>query len=100
MWTQIGTIYIDSNIEEFLRLWFKDHCNPYEDKVLPDAPEELVTELAWRRENTHNSATRESRVNRLNEEGLDRGSGGTGNTNRRCKLDFPRYDGSIDLYHG
>lgn len=34
--------------KEFLRLWFKDHCNPYEDKVLPEAPEELVTELAWR----------------------------------------------------
>ncbi|KAH7679649.1 Phosphoribosylaminoimidazolesuccinocarboxamide synthase protein [Dioscorea alata] len=34
--------------EEFLRLWFKNHCNPYEDKVLPDAPEELVCELAWR----------------------------------------------------
>ncbi|OVA15264.1 SAICAR synthetase [Macleaya cordata] len=34
--------------KEFLRLWFKDHCNPYEDKVLPDAPEELVCELAWR----------------------------------------------------
>ncbi|CAI9772771.1 unnamed protein product [Fraxinus pennsylvanica] len=34
--------------KEFLRLWFKDHCNPYEDEVLPDAPEELVTELAWR----------------------------------------------------
>ncbi|XP_076941425.1 phosphoribosylaminoimidazole-succinocarboxamide synthase, chloroplastic-like [Bidens hawaiensis] len=34
--------------KEFLRLWFKDHCNPYEDKVLPDAPEDLVTELAWR----------------------------------------------------
>nr|XP_043636276.1 phosphoribosylaminoimidazole-succinocarboxamide synthase, chloroplastic [Erigeron canadensis] len=34
--------------KEFLRLWFKNHCNPYEDKVLPDAPEELVTELAWR----------------------------------------------------
>ncbi|CAH1443319.1 unnamed protein product [Lactuca virosa] len=34
--------------KEFLRLWFKDHCNPYEDKVLPNAPEELVTELAWR----------------------------------------------------
>ncbi|GJX80513.1 hypothetical protein Tco_0328662 [Tanacetum coccineum] len=49
-----------------------------------------------RQENTHNSATREPRVNRLNEEGLDRGSGGTGNTNRRCKLDFPRYDGSTD----
>lgn len=34
--------------KEFLRLWFKDHCNPYEDEVLPDAPKELVTELAWR----------------------------------------------------
>ncbi|KAI3887970.1 hypothetical protein MKW92_036726 [Papaver armeniacum] len=34
--------------KEFLRLWFKDHCNPYEDKVLPDAPKELVSELAWR----------------------------------------------------
>ncbi|ONI35256.1 hypothetical protein PRUPE_1G526100 [Prunus persica] len=34
--------------KEFLRLWFKDHCNPYEDEVLPDAPEELVRELSWR----------------------------------------------------
>ncbi|XP_068660120.1 phosphoribosylaminoimidazole-succinocarboxamide synthase, chloroplastic [Aristolochia californica] len=34
--------------KEFLRLWFKDHCNPYADEVLPDAPEELVCELAWR----------------------------------------------------
>ncbi|KAL5558556.1 hypothetical protein UlMin_034767 [Ulmus minor] len=34
--------------KEFLRLWFKDHCNPYEDEVLPDAPEELICELAWR----------------------------------------------------
>nr|XP_017245859.1 PREDICTED: phosphoribosylaminoimidazole-succinocarboxamide synthase, chloroplastic [Daucus carota subsp. sativus] len=34
--------------KEFLRLWFKDNCNPYEDEVLPAAPEELVTELAWR----------------------------------------------------
>ncbi|XP_054799706.1 phosphoribosylaminoimidazole-succinocarboxamide synthase, chloroplastic isoform X2 [Prosopis cineraria] len=34
--------------KEFLRLWFKSHCNPYEDEVLPDAPEELVCELAWR----------------------------------------------------
>ncbi|KAF5201484.1 Phosphoribosylaminoimidazole-succinocarboxamide synthase [Thalictrum thalictroides] len=38
----------DNIDKEFLRLWFKDHCNPYEDKVLPDAPEELVCELAWR----------------------------------------------------
>ncbi|XP_039053170.1 phosphoribosylaminoimidazole-succinocarboxamide synthase, chloroplastic-like [Hibiscus syriacus] len=34
--------------KEFLRLWFRENCNPYEDKVLPDAPEELVCELAWR----------------------------------------------------
>ncbi|CAI9760008.1 unnamed protein product [Fraxinus pennsylvanica] len=34
--------------KEFLRLWFKDRCNPYEDEVLPDAPGELVSELAWR----------------------------------------------------
>ncbi|KDP41444.1 hypothetical protein JCGZ_15851 [Jatropha curcas] len=34
--------------KEFLRLWFKDHCDPYKDEVLPDAPEELVCELSWR----------------------------------------------------
>ncbi|KAI9117822.1 hypothetical protein K1719_011237 [Acacia pycnantha] len=34
--------------KEFLRLWFTSHCNPYEDEVLPDAPEDLVCELAWR----------------------------------------------------
>ncbi|KAL6844655.1 hypothetical protein ACP4OV_025314 [Aristida adscensionis] len=34
--------------KEFLRLWFKNNCNPYEDAVLPEAPEELVCELAWR----------------------------------------------------
>ncbi|XP_034677302.1 phosphoribosylaminoimidazole-succinocarboxamide synthase, chloroplastic [Vitis riparia] len=34
--------------KEFLRLWFREHCNPYEDEVLPDAPTELVSELAWR----------------------------------------------------
>ncbi|KAI3940429.1 hypothetical protein MKW98_024836 [Papaver atlanticum] len=33
---------------EFLRLWFKDHCNPYEDEVLLEAPKELVSELALR----------------------------------------------------
>lgn len=38
----------DNIDKEFLRLWFKDHCNPYEDEVLPNAPEELVCELAWR----------------------------------------------------
>jgi len=34
--------------KEFLRLWFVDHCKPYEDSVLPAAPEELVVTLASR----------------------------------------------------
>ncbi|MBT3470300.1 MAG: phosphoribosylaminoimidazolesuccinocarboxamide synthase [Opitutae bacterium] len=34
--------------KEFLRLWFKDHCDPYNDKTLPDAPEDLVVELSRR----------------------------------------------------
>ena len=34
--------------KEFLRLWFKAHCDPYNDKILPEAPKELVTELSAR----------------------------------------------------
>lgn len=34
--------------KEFLRLWFKENCDPYKDEVLPDAPEELVVELSKR----------------------------------------------------
>ena len=34
--------------KEFLRLWFVDNCDPYNDELLPDAPEELVTELSSR----------------------------------------------------
>ncbi len=34
--------------KEFLRLWFKQHCDPYKDQVLPKAPAELVTELSLR----------------------------------------------------
>jgi len=34
--------------KEFLRLWFKDNCDPYKDEVLPKAPDELVAELARR----------------------------------------------------
>jgi len=34
--------------KEFLRLWFTKHCDPYKDKALPDAPEELVIELSKR----------------------------------------------------
>lgn len=34
--------------KEFLRLWFKENCDPYNDKVLPEAPPELVAELSRR----------------------------------------------------
>ncbi len=34
--------------KEFLRLWFVDHCDPYHDKVLPPAPEELIVTLSSR----------------------------------------------------
>lgn len=34
--------------KEFLRQWFMDHCDPYNDPVLPAAPPELVRELAGR----------------------------------------------------
>lgn len=34
--------------KEFLRLWFKDNCDPYKDTVLPKAPAELVAELSRR----------------------------------------------------
>ena len=34
--------------KEFLRLWFIDNCDPYNDEILPEAPEELVVELSSR----------------------------------------------------
>jgi phosphoribosylaminoimidazole-succinocarboxamide synthase len=34
--------------KEFLRLWFKEHCDPYADQALPEAPESLVVTLALR----------------------------------------------------
>ncbi|PIR68058.1 phosphoribosylaminoimidazolesuccinocarboxamide synthase [Candidatus Nomurabacteria bacterium CG10_big_fil_rev_8_21_14_0_10_35_16] len=34
--------------KEFLRLWFKENCDPYNDEKLPDAPVEMVTELTRR----------------------------------------------------
>ena len=34
--------------KEFLRLWFREHCDPYNDAVLPEAPKDLVVELSRR----------------------------------------------------
>jgi phosphoribosylaminoimidazole-succinocarboxamide synthase len=38
----------DNIDKEFLRLWFRQHCDPYNDKVLPPAPDDLVIELSAR----------------------------------------------------
>ncbi len=38
----------DNIDKEFLRLWFKDHCDPYHDEKLPEAPRELIVELSSR----------------------------------------------------
>ena len=38
----------DNVDKEFLRLWFTENCNPYEDEVLPQAPDDLVIELSRR----------------------------------------------------
>jgi len=34
--------------KEFLRLWFRDNCDPYQDETLPSAPDDLVVELSRR----------------------------------------------------
>ena len=34
--------------KEFLRLWFVDNCDPYNDETLPEAPDELISELSSR----------------------------------------------------
>jgi len=34
--------------KEFLRLWFVDHCDPYKDATLPQAPADLIVTLASR----------------------------------------------------
>src|SRR3989344_2704866 len=34
--------------KEFLRLWFKENCDPYKDEKLPEAPVDMVAELSRR----------------------------------------------------
>ena len=38
----------DNIDKEFLRLWFRERCDPYKDEVLPEPPVELVAELSRR----------------------------------------------------
>ncbi len=34
--------------KEFLRLWFKENCDPYKDATLPEAPTEMIEEMSKR----------------------------------------------------
>ena len=46
---RMGSKNEPQNIDkEFLRLWFVDNCDPYNDEVLPAAPEDLIVELSSR----------------------------------------------------
>lgn len=38
----------DNIDKEFLRLWFRERCDPYKDEVIPEAPRDLVMELSRR----------------------------------------------------
>ncbi len=38
----------DNFDKEIIRLWFRQHCDPYGDKVLPDAPDDLIVTVAQR----------------------------------------------------
>ncbi|CAE7873823.1 purC, partial [Symbiodinium sp. KB8] len=38
----------DNIDKEFVRLWYRQHCDPYRDPVLPEAPTQLVAELSRR----------------------------------------------------
>lgn len=45
--------------KEFLRIWFREHCDPYKDAVLPEAPAEMVTELSRRYIEIYEQLTRQ-----------------------------------------
>ena len=38
----------DNFDKEIVRLWYKEHCDPYKDKTLPPAPKDLIIKLAER----------------------------------------------------
>jgi len=46
---RIENLQEPENIDkEFLRLWFVNNCDPYNDKALPNAPQDLIIELSKR----------------------------------------------------
>jgi phosphoribosylaminoimidazole-succinocarboxamide synthase len=48
--------------KEFLRLWFVQNSDPYNDKILPDAPKDLIIELSNRYINLYEMITSEKFV--------------------------------------
>lgn len=58
--------------KEFLRLWFKERCDPYNDPVLPEAPAEMVAELASRYIQIYEQVTGEQFVTDLQTPILER----------------------------
>ena len=45
--------------KEFLRVWFKNNCDPYNDTVLPPAPADMVDELSRRYIQIYEQITRQ-----------------------------------------
>jgi len=45
--------------KEFLRLWFKENSDPYQDEVLPEAPADMVEELSRRYQEIYTQITGE-----------------------------------------
>jgi len=43
--------------KEFLRLWFRERCDPYNDETLPEMPDEFRTEVALRYIETYERIT-------------------------------------------
>ena len=58
--------------KEFLRLWFKENCDPYNDKILPPAPPEMLAELSGRYIQIYEQITGEKFVTDLETPILDR----------------------------
>lgn len=58
--------------KEFLRLWFKEHSDPYKDEKLPEAPADMVAELSGRYIQIYEQITGQKFETDLNTPILDR----------------------------
>lgn len=58
--------------KEFLRLWFKENCDPYNDPVLPKAPLEMIAELSRRYIEIYETITGEKFENDFSKTNIER----------------------------